>query len=111
MKRKIFSFLTIGLIGLFMAAFAIAQDERNSSAVSELYVISAKAGGVNYVQGKVAVSKRSRGGYLLKGDRLEIGDKVSTGADGRAEILLNPGSFSGSAKIRISNLFRLRLTI
>ncbi len=93
MKRKFFSFLAIGVIGLFMTAFAIAQDERNSSAVSELYVISAKAGGVNYVQGKVAVSKNSRSGYLLKGDRLEIGDKVSTGADGRAEILLNPGSF------------------
>lgn len=93
MKRKIFSFLAIGVIGLFMSAFVFAQDERNASAVSELYVISAKAGGVNYTQGKVAVSKDTRGGYLLKGDRLEIGDKVSTGADGRAEILLNPGSF------------------
>lgn len=93
MKRKIFSFLTIGVIGLFMSAFVFAQNERNASAVSELYVISAKAGGVNYTQGKVAVSKDTRSGYLLKGDRLEIGDKVSTGADGRAEILLNPGSF------------------
>jgi hypothetical protein len=93
MKRKIFSFLAIGVIGLFMSVFASAQDERNASAVSELYVISAKAGGVNYIQGKVAVKKETRSGYLLKGDRLEIGDKVSTGADGRAEILLNPGSF------------------
>jgi hypothetical protein len=93
MKRKIFSFLAIGVIGLFMSAFAVAQDERNASAVSDLYVISAKAGGVNYIQGKVAVKKDTRSGYLLKGDRLEIGEKVSTGADGRAEILLNPGSF------------------
>jgi hypothetical protein len=29
----------------------------------------------------------------LKSDRIEIGDKVSTGADGKAEILLNPGSY------------------
>jgi hypothetical protein len=93
MKRKIFSFLAIGLIGLFMSSAAIAQNERNASAVSDLYVISAKAGGVNYTQGKVAVSKNTRSGYLLKGDRLEIGEKVSTGTDGRAEILLNPGSF------------------
>lgn len=93
MIRKIFSFLAIGIIGLFMSSAAIAQNERNASAVSELYVISAKAGGVNYTQGKVAVSKNTRSGYLLKGDRLEIGDKVSTGAEGRAEILLNPGSY------------------
>jgi hypothetical protein len=30
---------------------------------------------------------------LLKGDTLEVGDRVSTGANGKAEILLNPGSF------------------
>ena len=77
-----------------MASIAFAQSERNASAVSELYVISAKAGGVNYTQGKVAVAKNnSRSGYLVKGDQLEIGEKVSTGANGRAEILLNPGSF------------------
>jgi hypothetical protein len=32
-------------------------------------------------------------GLLVKGDALQIGDKVSTGADGIAEILLNPGSY------------------
>jgi hypothetical protein len=29
----------------------------------------------------------------LKGDTLEVGDRVSTAANGKAEILLNPGSF------------------
>jgi len=77
-----------------MSANAFAQSERNASAVSQLYVISAKAGGVNFTQGKIAVARNdSRSGYLIKGDRLEIGEKVSTGTDGRAEILLNPGSF------------------
>ena len=30
---------------------------------------------------------------LLKGDTLEVGDRVSTAANGKVEILLNPGSF------------------
>jgi hypothetical protein len=79
---------------LSFAVFAAAQDdERVASAVGDMYVISAKAGGVNYVEGKVAVVKNTRSGYLVKGDKLEIGDKVLTGANGKAEILLNPGSF------------------
>lgn len=94
MKRKILSCLTALAICLSFAVFAAAQDDdRVASAVGDMYVISAKAGGVNYVEGKVTVVKNSRSGYLVKGDRLEIGEKVSTGADGKAEILLNPGSF------------------
>lgn len=94
MSRKIFGFLAIFATAVFMSANAFAQSERNASAVSELYVISAKAGGVNFTEGKVAVARNdSRSGYLIKGDRLEIGEKVSTGSEGRAEILLNPGSF------------------
>ena len=34
-----------------------------------------------------------RGGQLIKGDEVQIGEMVATGADGRAEILLNPGSY------------------
>lgn len=94
MSRKIFSFWAVFALAVIMSANALAQSERNASAVSEMYVISAKAGGVNFTQGKVAVARNdSRSGYLLKGDRLEIGEKVSTGIDGRTEILLNPGSF------------------
>ena len=97
MKRKILSFLIVSAIGLLTAAVVFAQsndDARVASVVSEMYVISAKAGGVNYTQGKVAVARNdSRSGYLIKGDKLEAGEKVSTGTNGRAEILLNPGSF------------------
>ena len=32
-------------------------------------------------------------GCFFKGDTLEIGDRVSTADDGKAEILLNPGSY------------------
>jgi hypothetical protein len=58
------------------------------------FVISAKAGGVNFVEGAVGVVRKiGTSGHLIKGESLEIGDRVSTGPDGKAEILLNPGSF------------------
>ena len=80
----------------FMLAFgsaAMAQDETITAAGSK-YLISARAGGVNFVEGTVAVVRKAgTSGRLIKGETLEIGDRVSTGADGKAEILLNPGSF------------------
>lgn len=85
----------VGVVGLMTVLVGFAQDNRNvSSTTSDKYIISAKAGSVNYLEGKVSV-RRANGvsGYLVKGDKLEIGDKVSTSADGRVEVLLNPGSF------------------
>ncbi len=95
MKRNLFHILSVGLAIVLCSAFTLAQETRDTvNAASSLYVISAKAGGVNYVEGKVLVArKNAKSGSLLKGDELAIGDRVSTGADGRAEILLNPGSF------------------
>lgn len=96
MKRKILSCLTALAVGLSLAAVIFAQkdDRRVASAAGDLYIISAKAGGVNYIEGKVAVARNgARSRYLVKGDQLEIGDKVSTGTNGKAEILLNPGSY------------------
>jgi hypothetical protein len=72
-----------------------------------MYVISAKAGGVNFVEGKVAVArKNAKSGLLLKGDSVEIGERVLTGENGKAEILLNPGSFLRLDKKLRFNLFR-----
>lgn len=94
MKKNFMYVFAVGAIALLFSSFVVAQDERAVSAAGSLYVISAKAGGVNYVEGKVAVAQKSgKSGYLLKGDNLEVGDKVSTDADGKAEILLNPGSY------------------
>jgi hypothetical protein len=77
-----------------LSTFAFAQDSRVLSAAGDVYVISAKAGGVNFIEGKVSVArKQGRSGLLLKGDKVEISDRVSTGTDGKAEILLNPGSY------------------
>ena len=100
MKRVFTVFSVIALIGLLFIDNSIAQDSKDAkdnkkaSAASSLYVISAKAGAVNFVSGKVAVDKKdAKSGYLIKGDTVEVGEKVRTGSEGRAEILLNPGSF------------------
>ncbi len=94
MKKSLLSAVAIAVIGLLFSSFAFSQDDKMVSAAAGMYVISAKAGGVNYVEGKVSiVRKDGKSGLLLSSDSIEIGDKVSTGADGKAEILLNPGSF------------------
>lgn len=95
MKKKLATILTFGMFAVLLSGSAPAQTARKTvSSTGDLYVISAKAGGVNYTEGKVVVARADKtSGYLLKGDNLEIGDKVSTGADGKAEILLNPGSY------------------
>ena len=94
MKKNFLNIFAVGAITILLSTLGFAQDDRSVSSVKDLYVISAKAGGVNYVEGKVTVTQKSnRNGLLLKGDTVEVGETVSTGTDGKAEILLNPGSF------------------
>ncbi|MCU1289781.1 MAG: hypothetical protein JWN60_2010 [Acidobacteria bacterium] len=94
MRSDLLRFLSSTAIVVLLSAFAFSQDSRVLSAVGDMYVISAKAGGVNYIEGKVSIARnQGKSGLLLKGDNVEISDKVSTGANGKAEILLNPGSF------------------
>jgi len=59
------------------------------------YVVSAKAGGINFVSGDVRLSRAGRpdNQTLTSRDALDSGDVVSTGASGRLEVLLMPGSF------------------
>jgi hypothetical protein len=97
MKKNLLSILSVLAMSVLFSAFAVAQSDRDNrivSAAGDIYVISAKAGGVNFVEGNVSVARKNgKSGALLKQDKLEVGDRVSTGADGKAEILLNPGSF------------------
>lgn len=81
-------------------------------------LISAKAGGVNFVAGDVKT--RRAGGQDWQGvtvkDDLKDGDSVRTGADGRVEVLLNPGSYlrAGAATeftLADSSLDNLRLRV
>lgn len=88
MSKRIFQTVILAVFVLAFSGFALAQR------VADMYVISVKAGKVNHVEGKVSVDKKAgKSGVLLKGDSLEIADKVTTANDGRAEILLNPGSY------------------
>lgn len=94
MKKIFLYFFVTCVVSLLFSATGLAQNSRTASSAKDLYVISAKAGGVNYVEGDVtAVQKNNRNGLLLKGDNLEVGQTAATGKTGRAEILLNPGSY------------------
>ena len=82
-------------------------------------LISAKAGGVNFVAGDV--KSRRAGGQdwqsVTVKDDLRDGDSARTGADGRVEVLLNPGSYlraGASTEFELTDAsldnLRLRLT-
>ncbi|MEW6361974.1 MAG: FecR family protein [Acidobacteriota bacterium] len=91
---KLISALTLIFLLMAGSEFTFAQNETLRAAAGDKWMISARAGGVNYVEGDVAVVRsNARSGRLLKGDMVEIGDRVSTGTSGKAEILMNPGSY------------------
>ncbi len=83
------SFFVTALLLTLAGGGTVAQ-----TTAADKYIISARAGGINYIQGSVAVARTTvLGGTLIRGDRLEIGDVVSTSVAAKAEVLLNPGSF------------------
>lgn len=93
MKRAtIFAFL-MAVVSIAAPAALDAQTP-NVSSTADRFLISARAGGVSLVEGSVSITRvNGTAGMLLKRDNVAVGDEVSTGADGRAEILLNPGSY------------------
>jgi hypothetical protein len=103
-------FLAVGLVACVVAAQAQSKDQR---------LVSARAGGVNFVSGEVKFRRAGHEGWqqLATTDDLRAGDTVRTGADGHAEILLNPGSYlrlGENSEFELSNdaldALRLRLT-
>ena len=76
---------------LVNAAHAQSRDQ---------YVISAKAGGINYVSGDVSIKRRGDAQWqsVTTQDDLVDGDVVRSGANGRVEMLLNPGSYFRAAE-------------
>lgn len=93
--------LLSALLLLFCSLSAIAQNR-------EKYVISAKAGGINAVSGQASMHARGQSDWqqLMITDDLEAGDRVRTAADGRVEILLNPGSYlrlGGNSEVELAN--------
>lgn len=119
MTKKFIRSVYIGLIAILAVQMVSAQDDREAAAAAagDKYVISAKAGGVNYVEGAVSVVRKDgRSGYLTKRDEIAVGDVVATGADSRAEILLNPGSFlrigaDSSFEFKTTSLDDLRIKV
>ncbi len=86
-SARTLNLLTCALIFCGGAQFARTQTR-------DVRLISARAGGVNFVAGTVTV-KRVDGAVatLTMNDDLRSGDVVATGVDGRVEVLLNPGSY------------------
>jgi hypothetical protein len=90
---------SFGLLPTFAAiaviclpVFSFAQDP---SSTRDRFVISARAGGVNAVTGRATVLTQGNTVWqqLTITEDLQTGDIVKTDADGRLEMLLNPGSY------------------
>ena len=83
------------LTAIFLIAASAQAQGRKSVPNDEQsqYVVSAKAGVINVVEGDVSFERDGKEDMLLTSDVLRTGDVVRTGRDGRAEILLNPGSY------------------
>lgn len=97
MKRKFIQILSLISVCLLLTVAGFSQNDSRtvSSAAGDLYVISAKAGGINLIEGNVSVKRKDAGtNLLIKGDNLKVGEKVITEKSSKAEILLNPGSFA-----------------
>jgi hypothetical protein len=64
-------------------------------AVADVLVVSAKAGGLNLVQGKVEAQSAPNEAWksVKVRHRLKSGDRLRTDFQGYAEMLLNPGSY------------------
>jgi hypothetical protein len=91
MKRS-FPSITLGVISfaLILSACLVASAQNR-----EKFVISAKAGGINSISGRPERRAYPGADWTLLNvtDDLKAGDQVKTGADGRVEMLLNPGSY------------------
>jgi hypothetical protein len=90
---------TVVLLAVAGAAFGQGERQRyqskgGSSSDLSQYTVSAKAGAVNIAEGDIAYKRDQKDwDMLIAGDDLRSGDTVRTGPAGRAEILLNPGSY------------------
>jgi hypothetical protein len=92
MKNRWLVTLLAGLTTLVCAAAISAQTAKTPA--SSQYVVSAKAGGVNFVEGSVSVTRLTGvTTRVVEGDQIDVGDRVRTGPDGKAEVLLSPGSY------------------
>lgn len=104
------------LLALIFAAAGGALTARAQS--RDLRVVKAVAGGVNFVSGDVKLQTPGRSGWqgLTTKDDLRSGDVLKSGSDGRAELLLNPGSYlrlgvNSEFELADASLDKLRLKL
>jgi ferric-dicitrate binding protein FerR (iron transport regulator) len=97
----------ISLIALLVSSFIVALPFSAAAQNRETFVISAHAGGINAVTGRATLRAHGSSDWqqLTSKEDLETGDVVSTGLDGRVEMLLNPGSY-----LRIGENSEIELT-
>lgn len=102
-KRKFAVSSMAALLLIIVGTMAMTAQAQSR----EQYAISAKAGGINLISGDVRAKRRGTTEWrsLASQDNLENGDLLQTGADGRVEVLLNPGSY-----LRIAENSELELT-
>lgn len=84
---------------LAVSFYAVGGTVAARAQVRDARIISARAGGINFVSGDVLVQRKGQNAWnaLRPQDELADGDVVSTGADGHVEVLLNPGSYLRAA--------------
>lgn len=101
LKSSALCALALVAVSLCAAVSARAQEQRSNltlidrQAARDSRLISAKAGGVNFVSGDVKARRAGAQDWqsISVKDDLKDGDSARTGADGRVEVLLNPGSY------------------
>jgi hypothetical protein len=94
MNKSVFRIAAFAIAAIVLPSIAAGQSRTPTSALGDQYVISAKAGGVNFVEGPATVVRADgRTRSMIKGDSIEVGERVSTESGARAEVLLNPGSY------------------
>jgi hypothetical protein len=73
----------------------VAAAARDDETGTSKYLVSAKAGGINFVSGRAELERSASKGWrqLTAKDALTQGDRVRTAADARFEMLLTPGSY------------------
>lgn len=90
--------IAIATIAILLSDTSLLAQDRKPISPSEMssYIVSARAGVVNVVEGQTSVTRAkalAMPSMLTSGDELLKGDTVMTGSTGRAEILLNPGCY------------------
>jgi uncharacterized membrane protein YgcG len=110
--------ITLFIITLLLTTVTVAaQDRKKATEETDQYTVSAKPGIISIVSGDVTLKRgEGQGETLLEGDELKPGDVIKTGAYGRAEILLNPGTYlrvDENTELVFTNLaaFRLKLKL